>query len=103
LISAKKEDILIEAYSPFARNNPKLMENETLLDISKNKKKTANQILVRWALQHGWVVLPKSKNKDRVKENINIDDFELSDKEMDTLDNLNCDFKVCWNPDKVKF
>jgi diketogulonate reductase-like aldo/keto reductase len=99
----KKEGILIEAYSTFAKWDPKLMEHEVLIELSKKLGKHPTQVLVRWAVQHGWVVLPKSTNPDRIKDNISIDDFEISEEDLAKLDSLNCYYKVTWNPTSVKF
>jgi diketogulonate reductase-like aldo/keto reductase len=98
-----ENDIVIEAYSPFARFDDKLIRNESLLEVAKKYKKKPNQVLVRWCIQHGWVVLPKSVKKNRVIENIDIDDFELSEEDIKILDSLNCGYKVCWDPNNVKF
>jgi len=60
--------------------------------------KTAAQILVRWALQHDLVVLPKSSRKERIVENADVFDFEISAGDMATLDSLDENFRTCWDP-----
>ena len=74
----RKNNIVIEAYSPLARNNDKLFKNTNMLEIGKKHGKSVAQISLRWCLQHGFVILPKSKNEGRIQENINIYDFSLS-------------------------
>lgn len=98
-----KENILIEAYSTFARMDPKLIKNEVLVKICEKYNKKPTQVLVRWAVQHGWVVLPKSVKTERVFENIDIDDFELTDEDIKSLDSLNCSYKVAWDPTRINF
>lgn len=56
------------------------------------------QILIRWALQHGLVVIPKSANPARIRENAAVFDFEISAADMKTLDSFNEDLRTCWDP-----
>jgi methylglyoxal/glyoxal reductase len=97
------EGILIEAYSTFARMDPKLIENKILNDISNKYQKKPTQILVRWAVQHGWVILPKSVHEERINENIDVDDFCITKEEINDIDSLNCNYKVAWDPRKIDF
>ncbi len=99
----EENDILIEAYSTFARMDEKLIENSVLVEIAGKYGKKQTQVLVRWAVQHGWVVLPKSSNDDRIRENINVDDFGLSDEDIARLDKLNCMYKVAWDSERIKY
>lgn len=99
----EKEGILIESYSTFGQYDPMLINHKTVEKISKEKKKSPTQVLIRWAVQHNWVVLPKSSKCERIKENFEVDDFELSDNDIAELDSLNCDYKVTWDPRKVEF
>jgi len=98
-----KQNIQIEAYSTFARMDPKLIENDVLTSISQKYGKKSTQVLVRWAVQHGWVILPKSSNVERIYDNIDVDDFTLTEEEIKNLDLLNCNYKVAWNPIKIDF
>jgi diketogulonate reductase-like aldo/keto reductase len=98
-----QEGILIEAYSTFARMDPKLIENSVLVKIADKYSKKPTQVLVRWAIQHGWVILPKSTHIERIKENIDVDDFELSEIDISELDGLNCMYKVAWDPQTINY
>jgi diketogulonate reductase-like aldo/keto reductase len=60
--------------------------------------KTPAQILIRWALQHGLVVLPKSSTRARIFENADVFDFEISEEDMTTLDGLHENLRTCWDP-----
>ncbi|HET7392160.1 MAG TPA: aldo/keto reductase, partial [Candidatus Binatia bacterium] len=56
------------------------------------------QILIRWALQRGLVVIPKSSNRRRIVENADVFDFEISKDDMRLLDNFNENLRTCWDP-----
>jgi diketogulonate reductase-like aldo/keto reductase len=74
----RQKGIAIEAYSPMARGDERLIKNETAIAIAKRHNKTVPQVALRWNFQHGFIVLPKSKTQSRIVENFNITDFELS-------------------------
>lgn len=99
----KRAGIQVEAYSPVARMHDKLIMNEILVSIANQHQKTVPQIILRWDFQHGIVSVPKSSNPDRLKENISIFDFNLSDEEMKLIDLLNIDFRVRYDPDHCDF
>jgi len=90
------KNIIIEAYSPLV--HAKRMDELRLVTISKELSKTPAQILVRWAMQRGMVVLPKSVNEARIIENFSVFDFEISDSVMKRLDDLDERFVTCWDP-----
>jgi diketogulonate reductase-like aldo/keto reductase len=99
----KANNMVIEAYSTFARMDPKLIDNSNLKALCEKYKKSPTSVLVRWAVQHGWVVLPKSVSRQRVFENIDVNEFELTKEDMESLDSLNCCYKVAWDPIKIEF
>ncbi len=72
--------ITVESWSPFARG--RIFGNEVLERIAEKHQKTVSQIALRWIVQHGVIAIPKSTTLERIKENPEIDDFELSDDEM---------------------
>lgn len=82
----KKQNIVVESWSPLARG--KVFGNEMLESIAKNHNKSVSQVCLRWVIQHDVVVIPKSTTLERIKENINLFDFELSAEEMKQIDNL---------------
>lgn len=90
------KNILIEAYSPLV--HAKRMDEPRLVSISEEISKTPAQVLIRWAMQRGLVVLPKSVNTNRIIENFAVFDFEISDSLMKRLDDLNERFVTCWDP-----
>ena len=82
----KKNGIIVEAYSPIVRNYK--ANDPTLVEVAKKYGKTTQQILIRYALQKGWVPLPKTDNPDRIVANADIFGFDLKAEDMDTLDSL---------------
>lgn len=96
----KEKGIVFEAYSPLAKG--KILNNETIKKIAKKYNKSVAQICLRWNIQHGMVTLPKSANEQRIKENMEIFDFELSEEDMNTLDGLNKNWHCTWDPTDVE-
>lgn len=95
----RKENIAIEAWSPLARN--KVVNEPLLVEIGKKYHKSASQITLRWHIQNGYIVIPKSSNPARIAENANIFDFELTADEMAKISGLNQNFRTGPNPDDV--
>lgn len=82
----KAHDILIQASSPLG--NGMILSNDELMKLAKEKGKSAAQIALRWEFQKSVAVIPKTKNRSRLAENINIFDFQLSEEEMKRIDNI---------------
>ncbi|WP_313579087.1 aldo/keto reductase [Chishuiella sp.] len=74
------KNIIVEAWSPFARG--RVFNNELLQKIAEKHKKSIPQICLKWCLQHHVIPIPKSTTVDRIIDNIDIFDFELTEKEM---------------------
>ncbi|KRK65750.1 2,5-didehydrogluconate reductase [Companilactobacillus tucceti DSM 20183] len=94
-------NILSEAYSPLGTG--KIFEVSELKDMAAKCGKTVAQLVLRWSLQHGFLPLPKSVHADRIKENTDIFDFEVSDADMKTIDGLHGLAGEVQDPDKVDF
>jgi diketogulonate reductase-like aldo/keto reductase len=92
----KEKGIIIEAYSPLAR--AKDLNNTTLHAVAERHGKTIAQVMLRWAIQHGTVPIPKSTNAGRIKENFNVFDFELAEEEMESINRLSSGNHVTWDP-----
>ena len=112
--------IVIEAYSPLTQGHR--LKDSKLVAIAKKyatvsspsgqrKKfpflssvsrsadtKSTAQILIRWAIQHHLVVIPKSANASRIRENADVFDFEITDEDMRALDGFNENLRTCWDP-----
>lgn len=94
-------DILSEAYSPLGTG--KIFGVSELKDMAAKYGKTVAQLVLRWSLQHGFLPLPKSVHADRIKENTDIFDFEVSDADMKTIDGLHGLAGEVQDPDTVDF
>lgn len=95
----KSNKIIVEAYSPLARGSR--MGDSALTEFTEKYGKTPAQILIRWALQHDLVVIPKSTHRERIVENSKVFDFSLSQEDMNKLDWLNENYRVCWDPSQI--
>lgn len=87
LTFCQAKGIQLEAYSPLTRGTR--LDHPLLTEIAHRSGKTIAQVLLRWAIQHDVVVLPKTQRKERLVENSQIFDFELSSEDMRALDGLN--------------
>jgi methylglyoxal/glyoxal reductase len=79
-------NIQLEAYSPLTRG--KKLHDDTVETIAKKYSKSSAQIMIRWSIQHGNIVIPKSIHQERIRENANVFDFEITDVDMKILDAL---------------
>jgi diketogulonate reductase-like aldo/keto reductase len=96
----QQHNIAIEAYSPLAHARAGA-EEPILQEIAQKHGKTFAQIMLRWCVQRGFIVLPKSVTPSRIKENIEIFDFELDDDDLQQLKTLDRDLRTCWDPTNV--
>lgn len=83
-----KYGIQIEAWAPFGEGRGGLFENSALVEIAQKHKKTTAQVILRWHIQRGVVVIPKSTHKERMQENLNIFDFALDQADMNLISEL---------------
>jgi 2,5-diketo-D-gluconate reductase A len=79
--------IVTEAYSPLGVGN--LLDNPAVAAVAAAQEKTPAQVLIRWNIQLGNVVIPRSSSPERISENLNVFDFELTEDEMASLNGLN--------------
>ncbi|MDM8204731.1 aldo/keto reductase [Ligilactobacillus salivarius] len=82
------EDVRVEAWAPFAEGKHNIFQNEVLAEIGQKYGKANGQVILRWLMQRGIVVIPKSVHKNRMEENFDVFDFELSDEDMQTIAKL---------------
>lgn len=83
----EEKGIIIQAYSPLTRS--KRLNDETLVRVAGKYNKTTAQILIRWNLQQDIVPIPKANHRRHLEENINVFDFELSDRDIELINGLN--------------
>ena len=84
----KENDIQLEAWSPFAVGQNHIFQNEILTMIAKKYDKSVAQVILRWHIQRGIVVIPKSVQRNRMKENMDIRNFQLSKEDMKLINQL---------------
>lgn len=84
-VEMEKYGIKLEAWYPLGHGNKELLENEYLVSLANKYNKNVGQIILRWHYQEGIISLPKSTNDERIKGNIDIFDFELTDEEMKNI------------------
>src|SRR4030095_3920738 len=112
--------IVLEAYSPLTKGER--LKDSKLVAVAKKystadakpaprsrwplvdrlsgrpETKSTAQIMIRWALQHGLVVIPKSANRRRIFEDADVFDFEITAEDMEILDRFNENLRTCWDP-----
>lgn len=85
---ADKYNVQLEAWAPFGEGRGNTFGNEVIKSIGNKYGKTTAQVMLRWHIQKGIVVIPKSTHYERMEENFNIFDFELTEEEITTIDGL---------------
>ena len=99
-------NVQVEAWAPFAEGRNNIFQNELLLSIAAKHNKSVAQVILRWLLQRGIIVLAKSVRKERMRENISVFDFALDAEEITaitTLDTKTSSFFDHRNPEMVKW
>mgnify|MGYP003472710804 FL=1 len=102
----EKHGVKMEAWAPFGEGRNNLFTNETLVSIGKKCNKSSAQVMLRWLIQRGVIVACKSTHIERMQENINVFDFELTEEDMNsikTLDTSNSLFFSHNDPNMVEW
>lgn len=95
-----RHGVQLEAYSPLTRN--RRLDDARVAAIATTHRRSPAQVLLRWGLQHGVVEIPKSVRRERIRENAQVFDFELSPEEMRSLDALRDRRRVTqWDPSEI--
>ncbi|GJJ72741.1 2,5-diketo-D-gluconate reductase A [Entomortierella parvispora] len=92
----ESQHIAIQAYSPLTHGHK--LQDPMLAKIAAKYSKSPAQILIRWSLQKGYIVLPKSANKGRIEQNADVFDFDLADGDISVLDSFNEGYATGWDP-----
>jgi len=91
--------IQVEAYSPLARGER--FKHPRIISLATKYSKTPAQLMIRWGIQQRLVVIPKSTREERIRENSQVFDFDISDDDMRSLDSLNEGLRLNWDPTNV--
>ena len=89
-------NILLQSYSPLTRGIK--LKDPRLKSLCQKYRRTPAQIILRWNLDHGISTIPKSSSRERLQENFSIFDFQLTREEIQELDGLNENFRICEDP-----
>lgn len=98
-----KQGIVCEAWSPFGGKGGRVLKDKSITHIAAKYNRSAGQVVLRWLLQRGFSVNPKSVHEDRMRQNLQVFDFELKAEDIDALNALNQDKRMGPNPDNFKF
>lgn len=98
-----QHNIKIESWSPLCANKNNLLDEQILKDLANKYSKTPAQIVLRWNIERGLIVIPKSSNPGRQRENIDLFDFSLTAEDIEKVNSLNKDLRVGPHPDVVGF
>lgn len=102
----EKHGVKMEAWAPFGEGRNNLFSNEVLVSIGKKYNKSSAQVMLRWLIQRGVIVACKSTHIERMQENINVFDFELTEEDMNSikaLDTSNSLFFSHYDPNMVEW
>lgn len=97
----KKHGIQVEAWSPLM--NGEILNDPTLIEIAEKYNKSTAQIILKWDLQNDVITIPKSMTPSRIRENLDIFDFTLTDEDLENISALNEDFHYGPNPEDYNF
>ncbi len=97
----KEKNILLQAYSPLGHG--RLFANQELKDLANKYNKKPSQLAIRWSLQKGYLPLPKSVTPARIKENLDVFDFEISPEDMEIISKTESSFDGPVRPDETNF
>lgn len=98
---SKENNIVVECWAPLGRG--KILNDPVIVDLARKNNKTPAQITLNYLLSKGLVILPKSINSNRIKENFNVNNFKLTDEDVKKIHNLEGKYGNCVNPNEVNY
>ncbi len=96
-----EKGIIVEAWASLMQGQ--IFDKKIVIQIAEKHGKTVSQVGIRWAVQNGIVTIPKSTHIQRIKENLNVFDFELDQDDMLKMEELNKGIRIGRDPDKIDF
>jgi diketogulonate reductase-like aldo/keto reductase len=94
----EENNIVTQPWSPLGNGNAELLDNPLLKKIAFNHNKSIAQVILRWHLQEGFCVIPKSVTPSRIEQNFNVFDFELTENEMNMIRSLDTNKRLFFDP-----
>lgn len=94
----EENNIAVEAYSPLTHG--KKLDHQMLQEIAEKYQKSTAQILIRWCIEHKFIVIPKSGTKEHIQDNADVFDFSLDQEDIKKLDNLDEQFRLLYDTSK---
>lgn len=98
-----QHDIAVESWSPLGGSTGTLLNNQKIIDIGNKHGKTAAQIIIRWHIENGLIVIPKSTHPERIDQNIDVFDFRLDADDMAQIATLDTGERIGADPDEANF
>lgn len=99
----QEKGIVVESYTPIARNDDRLIRIPALKRIAQKYHKSVIQVILRWQIQNGCVPIVRALNKKHQSSNLDIFDFSLTQEELKTIDEFNINSRLRFDPDNVDF
>lgn len=97
----RQRNIVVEAYSPLGGEGQTIMSDPRITSLAQYLKVTPAQVILRWNIQRGVVVIPKSIHAERIIENSQVFNFELSQDDMDTISSINGNLRRAYDSDRI--
>lgn len=96
--------IIVQAYSSLGQGDRRLLDHKSVIELGKKYNKTQAQILLRWATAQGFAVIPKTTRKDRLVENLDCTEWNMSDEDISMLSDISQQefVRFCWDPTIVR-
>lgn len=99
----KSQGIRVQAWCPLGGSFGTLRNDEVILKLAEKYGRTASQIVLRWHIQRGVLIIPRSSKESRLRENMNIFDFQISQQDMDIINSLDIGRRMGADPDNFNF
>ena len=99
----QSQEIQVEAYTPLARMDERLVRLPLRKNLQKKYNKSISQLVLRWHIQNGIIPVFRSMNPSRIKENLDIFDFEIDNEDMLLIDGININSRLRYDPDNCDF
>lgn len=100
---SKERGIILEAYTPLARLDERMTRLPILKNLQKKYNKSLTQIIIRWHIQNGIIPVFRSLSPNRIRENYDIFDFNISKQDMEIIDSVNINSRLRYDPDNCDF